>query len=274
MSEELKKLFEGAGIPAEVGVKVSALFEATVAEASDNKVAGMTAELQESFEKRFEEVKESWTAEATKKLDEALDQALNEWASDNVVAIDSQLKVDIAESFMSIIGSAITTEGYTLANKGETLSEKFKQDQEVTQKLAEDLQEQLNQAQATLLGYQKAECIQKITEGMSAVSADRVNSLCEKLQFKDLDSFSAQAKAIAEAFGKKEDGGDDKGGDKGGDGDGEDDKGVDKGTEDDKKGDGEGDKGGDDKGQKTNEAFDSAAAAAAFLRTGRVVTGA
>jgi hypothetical protein len=267
MSKELKQLFESAGVPQELGAQATAIFEAAVSEAADARLVEQTAQLQEAFEARFEETKTAWLTEQTAHVEAVLDQALAEWANDNVVAIDSQLKVQVAESFMAGISAALVNEGFALKNEGETLTEKFKQDSDQTLALAESLQGQLNEAQAELNKFRKAEVMAAVTEGMSVLSADRVRSLCEKLTFTDLEAFKSQAQAIAEAFGKTKLNEGEKKGD-------EEDKSAkpeDKGVDDadtkpeDKKAE-------DEEGKNpVNEAYDPAAAAAAFLKTGKLV---
>lgn len=262
MSKELKQLFESAGVPQEVGTQATAIFEAAVAEAADARLVESTSQLQEAFEARFEETKTAWLTEQTANVNAVLDQALAEWASDNVLAIDSNLKVQIAESFLASIGTALVQEGFALKNEGEPLSEKFKQDSTETLALAESLQTELTEAQAELNKFRKAEVMATVTEGMSAVSADRVRSLCEKMTFSDLASFTSQAQAIAEAFGKKVNEG--KKPDEEEKKPAEEDKGVDpaeKPAEEDK----------DNKEEKpVTESYDPAAAAAAFLKTGKL----
>ena len=96
MSKELKTLFENAGIPQDVGTTALAIFEASVNEAADVKLAALSQELQESLETRFEEVKSKWVTEQSESISEMNNKSLADWSNYNVVSLYNKVKVEVA----------------------------------------------------------------------------------------------------------------------------------------------------------------------------------
>lgn len=271
MNEQLKKLFESAGIPADVGDQALAIFEAAVKEGVDVGLAEHISQMQEAFESKFAEQTEAFISEKTATIETLMQESLLEWAKENAVAIDGSLKIQIAESFLRNIGTAMTNEGYTLVNEGgTTLTEQAIQESSNKDAQIALLQAKLAEVTNIMDGVRRKEIVESATQGLSDVQTERVKSLCESLSFKDIESFASQVSIIAEAFGGK--------------------KVVKEGTSEEDKGDedpakkAEGDKGVDDaekkegetsdkKGdEKIDESTNAARAAAHFLATGRHLT--
>jgi hypothetical protein len=100
VSESFESIFEGMEISEEFKSKISLVFEAAVHEAAETKVAEITANLEEEFAAQLEESVSEAMEEVVENLNNYLDYIVSEWMEENAVAIESGIKVQMAESLM------------------------------------------------------------------------------------------------------------------------------------------------------------------------------
>jgi hypothetical protein len=198
--ELLKALFESAELPADFKEKTTTLFEAAV----DEKVKTEVATLTEGFQNKLEEAKAEFLAEAIKTVDAVIEEAILEWAQENAVALDSEVKGQIAESFLS--GLKAVFEKADIELSGDTAGKELVKLQEQNAELvkqAEDTQKALTEAQDRLTKIAIKEIIAEVTAGLADTQAHRVTKLVEAFDFKSAEDFRAKAIMVVEAVGGK-----------------------------------------------------------------------
>lgn len=199
--ELLKSLFEGVeGLGADFEAKVSTLFEASVTEAAAARVADEVKRLSEEFDGKVE----SAVTEHTSKLEESvsafLDKTIAEWAKEHAPVIDSNIKVAIAEKFLTDLTGLFEYNQVALP-AGDTT------------KVVTDLQAKLSEATATaeahatalteatakLEGIERTKILDEAVTGLADTQKDRVLKLVESLPSKSLEDFKQKVSFVVEA---------------------------------------------------------------------------
>lgn len=213
MKESFESLFEGMDLSEEFKGKVSLVFEAAVNAAATEKVNAVAesfeAELNEAIANVEAELKEEMETalaesieEIVENLDAYLDYVVAEWMSENEVAIESGIKVEMAESFMEGLKELFYEHNVEI-------------DEESFDVVA-DLEEQVAQAQAAAdkaindslaladeVQVLRAEKIfDELAEGLTDTEAERLRVLSEKLDISDLEGFASDLGTLKESFFK------------------------------------------------------------------------
>jgi hypothetical protein len=202
VKESFASLFEGTNLSSEFKQRASLVFEAAVNEAATEKAKEITSSLEEDFEaKLVESVNESMD-QIVENLDSYLDYIVSEWMEENSIAIESGVKVQMAESFMESLKELfsehnveITEETVDVVAGLETqLSESTDKVNKVINKNIE-LVEEINALKAEKV-------FNEICEGLATSQKERMRVLSEKLDNSDLDSFKTDLGTLKESFFK------------------------------------------------------------------------
>lgn len=198
--ELLKALFENAELPTDFKEKTTTLFEAAV----DERVKSELAQFQESYEKQLTEAKEAFATEAVATLDSLIEETVLEWAKENAVGLDSEIKGQIAESFLQGLKGVFEKADIELS--GDTAGKELVKLQEQNAALDADAKAAkaaLVEAEGKLVQIKIKEIIGQVTEGLADTQVHRVAKLCEAFDFKSEEDFRAKAALVVEAVGGK-----------------------------------------------------------------------
>jgi len=97
MREDVEEIFAGEELAEEFLEKAETIFTASV----NSRLMAEQVRLEEEMETKLNEAKEELAEQMTDKVDQYLSYVAEEWASENEVAIESAIKVEIAENFMN-----------------------------------------------------------------------------------------------------------------------------------------------------------------------------
>jgi len=198
--ELLKALFENAELPTDFKEKTTTLFEAAV----DERVKSELAQFQESYEKQLNEAKEAFATEAVATLDSLIEETVLEWAKENAVGLDSEIKGQIAESFLQGLKGVFEKADIELS--GDTAGKELVKLQEQNAALEADAKAAkaaLVEAESKLVQIKIKEIIGQVTEGLADTQVHRVTKLCEAFEFKSEEDFRSKAALVVEAVGGK-----------------------------------------------------------------------
>lgn len=204
MKPELQKLFEGVnGLNPEFLEKVSAIVEAKVGEArlqaiQETENAGHQERLAlvESHQQEIAKLKESHIQDVATKVDAFLNAVVEEWANKNAPAIDSMIKVEAAEKFLSGFAGVLKEANvqFTVDTDGQIAA--------LTRRLAEAEQRasvsenQLKQIRETESVRQRSDVIDEICEGMVETKKELVVGLLEGIEFSDAKAFGSRVRTF------------------------------------------------------------------------------
>ena len=197
MKEDLALLFgEDSDLSEDFRTKTEALFEAAVA----TRVGIELASIQEDFENRLEEEVNSLKEEMEENVDAYLNYAVAQWMEDNKLAVESNIRTEVAESFLDGL-KTLFAEHYV---------EIPEQDIPVVESLAAqiaDLEEKLNEQTEKNIELSQIiaesevnEAVAEMSEGMTDTQREKFVKLVEATTYTTAEEFRKKASVIKETY--------------------------------------------------------------------------
>jgi len=178
-TEDINAIFSGENLSEEFKTNAKAIFEAAVVAKVNEQIEKLDTEYATKLEEETKAINENIVA----KVDEYLDYVVSEWMEENKLAIESGIKSEIVEDFMTGLKN-LFVEHYIdipeemvdmveeLASKVETLEGDL--DKAVTENV--NLNNEIS-------GYKKATILAQVTEGLTEVQSAKLKSLAENIEF-------------------------------------------------------------------------------------------
>lgn len=195
LDEELVQMF-GEDASEEFKAKAKTVFEAAV----NAKVEEAKAE----FESKVESTVEERLAEAIEAIEEQVDRYLTyvaeQWKEENELAIESSLKVEMAESLMGGLAQLFAEHKIEVDEEGNDVVEML-----VSQN--EELKEKLNEATGLVIelgekleAMELNDIVEAAAEGMTDTQVERLKTLAEGIKYKDVEDFKSKVETIRESL--------------------------------------------------------------------------
>lgn len=203
----IEKLLEGQELSEEFKTKLSTLVESSVKEASDKLVEEHEEKIKQIEEAQAEKLAEALEAEKTileDKVSEFLDAIIKEWAVENEVAVESGVKVEIAESFISGMKGLLSEHDVQAPEGQKDMVESL--EGEVT-KLKESLDKEIAgkiKAISEMKSFKRDLVILEVCEDLADTEVEKVKSLTEDFDFESEDKFKTKVEIVKEAHFKKD----------------------------------------------------------------------
>jgi len=166
------------------------------------KAALVEEALKEEFDAKLAEAKEEFENQLSEKVEEYLDYVAEKWLEDNEVAVESALKVEMAENFMQGMAS-LFAENYieVPADKTDLVGDLEAKVQELQGKLDEAIEQQMKMSsEIQEHAFQKA--FVEAQKGLTMVQQDKFAELVEGLEVEDLDEYTKKLAVIKEHYFK------------------------------------------------------------------------
>lgn len=200
IEESIATMFEGMDLSEEFTAKVTMVFEAAVNEAATAKANKTIAEEVERIAEEMHTAAEESVNNIVENLDSYLDYVVEEWMKENELAIESGIKVDMAESLMDGLKDLFTEHNITVDDEVVDVVAGLEEKVEV---MTDDANKRIdeNLALAKEISGLKAEKVfNEMTEGLTLTQAERLKVLSEKLDFENVDEYTANLNTLKESF--------------------------------------------------------------------------
>jgi hypothetical protein len=196
MSEHVDALLAGEELSEEFRAKATAIFEAAVKQ----KVAEELAVLEEAFAATLEEEVGRIEEELSTNVDDYLNYVVEQWTSENEVAIEASLRSELTEEFISGLRN-LFVEHYIdipeeavsvveeMGNKVAELEEKL--NEEIERSIA--LSKMLNESQSN-------EILLNACDGLTDTQAEKLKSLAEGIEYSDTDEYAQKVSILKENY--------------------------------------------------------------------------
>lgn len=196
MQDYVDALTNGEELTEEFKEKAAVIFEAAVVDRVKSELQG----LQEAYEEHIEEELTSITEGLIEKVDGYLNYIVEQWMTDNEIALERGMKSEILESFVGGLKTLFEQHDIDIPEEKVDVLEAL---EENVESLSEALDEQFAvnvQLNNTIAGYQKYLVVDELSEGLVATDREKFQSLVEDLDFGDTDTFSYKAQTLRESF--------------------------------------------------------------------------
>ena len=199
MGEAVDEIFSGEDLSEDFKERAAVLFETVVLE----KVNVEVERLEEEFSSKLDEQAELATEDLTKKVDAYLDYVAEQWMEENTLAVESGIRSDIAESFISGLKELFSEHRIDVPDEEVDLVAEMA---EKIEALEASLNEQIDtniEVSKELDEAKKSDVFDTLSEGLAYTQAEKLRSLTEGLEYVDLDDYSRKVEIIKENyFGK------------------------------------------------------------------------
>ena len=196
-TDDINALFEGnEQLSEEFKQKAATIFEA--------RVLDRAMQIQEQLEAEYASLLEETVAEIqndlTQKVDDYLNYVVEQWIEENEIAIESGLRTELAEDFISGLRN-LFAEHYI-----DVPEEKVDLVDELALKV-EELEESLNAQIEQNIEYRKAliesvknEIANEVCEGLTATQVEKIKSLAESVDFSTAEEYQEKLETIRENY--------------------------------------------------------------------------
>ena len=200
MQEDISALMDGEQLSEDFVVKATTIFEAAVVSRTEAIVEEIENELFEQFEEAVETIKE----ELATKVDDYLNYMVEQWVKENELAIQSGLKSEIVEDFITGLKDLFEQHYIDIpADKVDVVEELTAKVEELENSLNEQIQtsveltKELNEAK-------KVEAIHAVCEGLTQTQVEKLKSLAEGVEFTTEEEFAGKLETLKESYFKAE----------------------------------------------------------------------
>ena len=196
VKEDIDAIF-GEDLSEDLREKAETVFEAAVSA----RVAEINTQYSEAFDEQINEAKEAIKEDMTGKLDEYINYLSEQWLEENKVAIESSLKVEVAESFMSGLKGLIEAHNVILPEDNETdvLASLESRVEELEAKLEEETSEKIGLANE-LIESQVQNIFAEAVDGLADTQIEKLRALSEGLDYENVEDFSNKLNTLKESY--------------------------------------------------------------------------
>ena len=180
--------------------KAATIFEAAI----KSKLGEEIGRIEESYSAELAEEIASTKSDLVEKIDSYLNYVVENWMKENQVAIQSGLRAEIAENFMSGLKDLFVESYVDVPEAKEDLVDDLAEQ-------VEELEDALNSQTAKNIEmteelelFQRYEVIREHAHGLAETEVEKLAKLAEDLDYIDEETFSAKVKTIKDSYFTKE----------------------------------------------------------------------
>lgn len=196
MSEHIEALFAGEELSEEFKEKATAIFEAAVSQKIQEEIAALEEAYAETLEEHIEQIQE----ELSSNVDDYLNYVVEQWVSENEVAIEAGLRSELTEDFISGLRNLFAEHYIDIPeDKVSVVEEMGSKVSELEEKLNEEIERNV-QLTKYLNESKHNEIVAELCEGLTSTQAAKLRSLSEGLEFTSVNEFAQKVNILRENY--------------------------------------------------------------------------
>ena len=196
IEEDVNALLEGEELSEEFQEKAKTIFEAAI----NSKVAQIKEQLEANYEQVLEEEVATIKEELTNRVDSYLEYVAEEWFTENQLSIQTGLKEELSESFMTGLKGLFEEHYVSIPeDKYDVLESMVEKLDEMETKLNEQIEKNVS------LNKRLAESVadgifEQVSEGLAATQKEKLASLAESVEFESEEEYREKLETLKEAY--------------------------------------------------------------------------
>jgi len=196
MSEDMEALFSGEELSEEFRDKATAIFEAAV----KRKLEEELATIEEAYAQTLEEQVSSIHEELSSNVDDYLNYVVENWMTENEVAIEAGLRTELTEDFISGLHNLFVENYIDIPeDKVSVIEELGSKVEELETKLNEEIDRSVTLSKM-LSESRRLEVLNQMVEGLTATQADKLVTLAEGITFDSVEEYSEKVSTLRESY--------------------------------------------------------------------------
>jgi len=195
-SEDVDALLAGENLSEDFKSRAVTIFEAAVVARAMTIAEKIEVKLNNQFDEAVEEIKEELAA----KVDDYLNYMVQEWMTENTIAIEKGLRAEVVENFIGGLKDLFIEHYIDIPEEKVDIVEELA---EKVASLEEELNEQIIQTvelNKALNEHKKVEAIYAVCEGLTQTQVEKIASLAEGVDFTTEEEFAQKMEMIKESY--------------------------------------------------------------------------
>ncbi len=196
LKEAVERLFEGTELSEDFKTQTVAIFEAAVQE----KVTAEKAALEEKFESDLQEQVNVTVDELVEKVDQYLDYVVESWMEDNKVSVESNIKVEVAESLLTSIKGLVIEHNMEIDDEQVDVVADLEAKLEESTSKYNDIVEQMIEVREAKEKADIAIAFKTVSEDLTDTQVEKLRVLSEGVSYESVDEFTSKMEAIKTSY--------------------------------------------------------------------------
>jgi len=198
--EDVDDMFSADELSEEFREKAETIFEAAVNTRINLEIARLEEQYEEKFETELQEASEQIFEDVSGKLDQYLDYVVEQWMAENQIAVESSLRTEIAENFITGLQNLFAEHYITVPDEKVDLVAEMKAElDEVKAKLNETLDQKI-ELEAIINEATAVSILDDVSEGLAETQVEKLRTLSEGIEYSDADVYRKKLEIIKENY--------------------------------------------------------------------------
>jgi len=196
IEEDVNALLGGEELSEEFKEKAKTIFEAAI----NSKVAGIKEELEQAYAAALAEEVEEVREALAQRVDSYLEYVADEWFQENALAVETGLKTEMTESFLSGMKELFEAHYVSIPeDKYDVLENMVEKLDDMETKLNEQIEKNVS------LNKRLAEAVadgifEQVSEGLALTQKDKLASLAESVEFESEEEYREKLEMLKESY--------------------------------------------------------------------------
>jgi len=197
LSEDINSLFsDDDTISEEFKQKVTTIFEARVYD----RVKQIEEQIEEQYASMLEEAVETVKEDLTEKVNDYISYVVEQWMSDNEIAIEKGIRSELTEDFISGLRNLFAEHYIDVpTDKVDLVDELSSKVDELEDKLNEEVERSVEYRKALTEAY-KNEVTRDVCEGLTDTQVEKIKTLAESVDFSTEEEYQEKLVTIRENY--------------------------------------------------------------------------
>ena len=196
LSDDVKALIGDEDLTEDFKAKAATVFEAAV----KSRISEAKAKMEEAFDQKLEESTGSIKAELVEKVDSYLNYVVEQWMSDNEIALERGIKGEIAEDFISGLKKLFEDHYIDVPDeKYNVLEDQASKIEELNNKLNEQIEKNVELAKVNG-DLTRSDIVAEVSNDLTETQKEKFNKLAEEIDYSNADEFKTKVSTIKESY--------------------------------------------------------------------------
>ena len=196
IEDDVQALVEGEELSEEFKEKAKTILEAAV----KGKVAEIKEALDVDYEKKLLEEVEEIKGALNERVDSYLEYVADEWFTENQLAVETGLKEELTESFMTGLKGLFEEHYVSLPEeKYDVLESMVEKLDEMETKLNEQIEKNVS-LNSRLAGAVAEGIVDQVSEGLADTQKEKLATLAESVEFESEESYREKLETLKESY--------------------------------------------------------------------------
>ena len=200
VKDDMDALVGGEDLSEEFKTKAATIFETAVSAKVISEVNQRIEELEEQYVQEITEAKEEHKSTMTEKVDGYLNYVVEEWMTENELAVEKGIRSELVEDFMTGLKTLFTEHYIDIPEeKVDLVDDLFGKVEDLEQKLDESINSNV-EMKKELAEFKKEETLREVSKDLADTEKEKLGKLAEGIDFEDEQQYTEKLEVIKENY--------------------------------------------------------------------------